>query len=438
MRFNRIFWKIFSVVWLANLLVSICVILVISSGHLRERMQNKHALQIERLAEQLITNYELGKPFQNGRSLELKKIYERLHIPHKILITITTENGEPIYTSHNHFKDHAMNKKHRPNVTIESDRGKRYIVYYFPIKPQHSIGAALRDVVSAQLFFMLLASSLLSALISWGITQPLKHLQVFSRSYRPAGPKNTLNQNLLNRGDEIGDLARDIVRMTAQVDSAFSAQENLLHDVSHELRAPLARLQVSVALAECIVPKNSTITKMHTECERMNALIQRILDYSQIQTLNQDGENIKPFYVQPLLTQVTRDIKFEFSDRPISIECSDENAQVLGEKYLLQSALENLMRNACKHTPAGRPIELSLTEYDGAWRITVRDYGQGVNEEPNNLLKPFYRAGGEMHTEGFGLGLSITARAIETLTGTLTLRNHSEGGLVATILLDKY
>lgn len=439
MRFNRIFWKIFAAVWLVNLLVAICVVLVISSGHLRERMQHKHALQVERLAEQLVAYYERGQ-LQDGRSPALKKLYQRFHISPKILLSITNDNGKPIYNGHKYFKNHVTKKNHQRKITIEGESGKRYIVYYFPVRPPHSIGAALRDIVSAQLLLMLLASALLSALISWGITQPLKHLQIFSRNYQPAGANNTLDQKLLTRGDELGDLARDIARMTAQVDAAFSAQESLLHDVSHELRAPLARLQVGVALAELAAPNNLAITKMHTECERMNALIQRILEYSRLQAISQAEEktkNITPINIQALLTQVADDIKFEFNDRPVSVESDNKPAQILGDETLLQSALENLMRNACKHTPSGSPIALHLIEEDDMWKITVRDYGQGVNEAPNNLLKPFYRAGGKMHTEGFGLGLSITARAIEALGGVLTLNNHQEGGLVATIHLPK-
>ncbi len=448
MRFNRIFWKIFTAIWLVNVLVVVCVVWVISSGHLRERMAHKHAIQVERLAEQLIARYERGSPVKNGRSAALKKIYRRYNIPPEVLITITNLQGSTIYSGHKRFNDSVTHKKRLLTLIIESEKGERYRVHYLPIKTPHSIGLALRDILSAQLLLMLVASAFLSALISWGITQPLKHLQLFSRRYQPAGTSLSIDQKLLRRGDELGDLARDIARMTAQVDAAFSAQEDLLHDVSHELRAPLARLQVGVALAELAAPNNAAIAKMHTQCERMNALIQRILEYSRLQSATQasaqcaafeepNTKTIAPINLQTLLVQVADDITFEFSDTVVSVYGNDHPAHVRGDPNLLQSALENLMRNACKHTPPKTPVELHLTHGDKTWQLTVRDYGPGVTEDPNNLLKPFYRAGGQMHTEGFGLGLSIAARAIKALGGTLVLTNHPEGGLEATINLPK-
>ena len=138
-----------------------------------------------------------------------------------------------------------------------------------------------------------------------------------------------------------------------------------------------------------------------------------------------------------MLKQIADDIKFEFAARPIRYICNVKEAFILGDALYLCSALENLMRNACNYTPANTAIALTLTNKSSAWQITVRDYGQGVNEDPANLLKPFYRAGGQMHTAGFGLGLSIASRAIETLGGTLELANHKAGGLIATIHLPK-
>lgn len=465
MRFNRIFWKIFATIWLVNVLVVACVVWVVNSGHLRERMQHNHTQQIERLAERLIAYYEQGngndeqKNDQAGEQaqppntvrvlnpksiVQLKNVYKRMQGSPKLHFMIENAYGEVIFTRHKRFYARHRHDARTRMLNIDGASGNSYAVYYLPVRPPRFIGLTVRDVLSAQLLLMLLGAALLSALISWRITQPLKRLQSFSRAYKPASNMSTLDSALLKRGDELGDLARDIARMTQQVDAAFCAQEDLLHDVSHELRAPLARLQVGVALLEDAAPNHSAITKMHAECERMNALISRVLEYSRLQSTAISGVNavhntkaMGAINLQPLLKQIADDIKFEFNNRPINFYCNVANAYILGDEFLVQSALENLMRNACKYTPEGTAVALGLVSLRDMWQITVRDYGQGVDEDPAKLLKPFYRAGGQMHTAGFGLGLSIATRALEVLGGTLKLANHKEGGLIATIHLPK-
>lgn len=465
MRFNRIFWKIFAAIWLVNVFVVACVVWVVNSGHLRERIQYNHTQQVERLAQRLVAYYEQGGgntgqkkeqtseqplPLNTDRPLnpkpiaQLKNVYKRMKGAPELHFMIENAYGEVIFTRNKRFYARHRHDSRTRMLSIDGASGNSYAVYYLPVRPPRFIGLTVRDIVSAQLLLMLLGAALLSALISWRITQPLKRLQSFSRAYKPASNMSTLDSALIKRGDELGDLARDIARMTQQVDAAFCAQEDLLHDVSHELRAPLARLQVGVALLENATSHDTAITKMHAECERMNALIQRVLEYSRLQSVAFSGikaaHNVKAMSainLQPLLKQIADDIKFEFNNWPISFHCDVESAYILGDELLLQSALENLMRNACKYTPEGTAVVLGLASQHDKWQITVRDYGQGVDEDPAKLLKPFYRAGGQMHTAGFGLGLSIATRALEALGGTLQLANHKEGGLIATIHLPK-
>ena len=137
-----------------------------------------------------------------------------------------------------------------------------------------------------------------------------------------------------------------------------------------------------------------------------------------------------------LLHSLIETLHFEYPQAVINLKAPSTALLIKGYPDSLAQALENIIRNACKYSPEGSAIELTVSEAENGVVIAVRDHGQGVAEtDLARLLQPFYRAGNKMHTPGFGLGLSIAQRAINKHKGVLSIRNHVEGGLLVCVEL---
>ncbi|MGC4047587.1 MAG: HAMP domain-containing sensor histidine kinase [Armatimonas sp.] len=242
---------------------------------------------------------------------------------------------------------------------------------------------------------------------------------------------------LVQRPDELGALARDIDGMAERLESSQKAQLQLLQDISHELRSPLARLSVALELARRKTSPEATpsLERIETELEQMNGLIGEILTVARLEATAtpQVHESVE---LVALLSTLVQDANFEAraQSKSVVFESGVSHVELLGDSRLLSRALENIVRNAIRHSPPDAPIHVRLEAGTAFWNIIVRDHGLGVAEENlPHLFAPFWRA--EASSEGFGLGLSIAVRAATCHGGTVTARNHPEGGLEVTLRL---
>ncbi len=434
LRFNRIFWKIFGVMWLANSGIIVFMSYVLLHHQASTRLASQHQLQVQALAQIIIQRYESNKPMPKTNWDRWPKLQQRFELPPRFFMEVLNDQGERVFR----LSEVKKRPKDASKLTLLADSGREYEVVYGGKPLPRFILGAFREIASLQLLLLLLAATLVSGVLSWQLVRPIKALARAGRQYRvgtqAANP--LVASPLMRRGDELGDLARALETMFQQTEQTFSAQQNLLHDVSHELRAPLARLQVATSLVERVLPNNAHLHKIHHQCERINALIQQILDYARIDEVSTPLAAIN---LNSLLRDVIEDVRFEFPVRHIHWQPFEGAANAEGNAELLRRAIENILRNACRHTPDSALIEVALTASrdDGKrWQIAIRDHGEGiVAAEADALLQPFYRSGQQMHTEGFGLGLSIAARAITKHGGVLKLSNHPEGGLLVLIHL---
>ena len=439
-RFNRIFWKMFAVIWLANSLVIVAMGYLMVHHRMQSQLEARHQQKVQSLAQFIIHRYEQ----QRLLAVNVARLKKRFELPRDFYLAIADAQGANLFTVNSTPKMPA----HTFTLALEGDDGRQYHVVFGHKPIPRFVRAAATEMLSVQLLVLLLVAAVVSGFLSWQLVRPIKKLALAGRSYRVGTNAQAalIEAPLLNRGDELGDLARAMATMFAQTQQAFKVQQQLLHDVSHELRAPLARLQVAASLVEREQPSSPYALKIHAECDRLNALIQQILDYARIDhatitttktALAGAGEWVlQPVDVSGVVAELVHNAQFEYPERAITGHYPKGAAKVMAAPALLASALENLIRNACKHTPAATPVDVTVV-FDGAakqWQVLVRDYGKGINEsEAEALLRPFYRAGQQMHTQGFGLGLSIAARALEKQQGTLQLQNHPRGGLVAKV-----
>src|SRR2546423_454331 len=248
-----------------------------------------------------------------------------------------------------------------------------------------------------------------------------------------------VDSSLLRRSDEIGNLGRDFNLMAERIESLVEAQRRLLGDISHELRSPLARQGVALGLARRRAgpEANTALDRIEREAERINEMIGQLLVLSRVES-GTDGLNRVEIDLCALVQEVADDADFEARNRERSvrvIKCEACNATGVFE--LVRSGVENVVRNAARHTAQGTEVEIALRceETDGRRYalISVRDHGAGVPEEAlEEIFRPFYRVedARDRQTGGTGLGLAITARAARLHGGAIKAANAPDGGLI--------
>lgn len=317
-----------------------------------------------------------------------------------------------------------------------SIRGKIYKLYASQkLPPEHNVWLInLLDRPFLLLFITMFVSMPLCALLAWHISKPLKNLQQTATEITDGNLEAVVPAT--ERSDEIGELARSLRSMMLSIREHISLQHRLLSDISHELRSPLTRLKMSVALSRRRYGETKEIIRIDNESQRLEEMIAALLNLSKIQ-LNATAKD--KFNLSSLLQPICDDAVFEaeqlgkYFKYPQLLE-----TRVKGYPALLGSAIENIIRNALRY--AEHQVELVITETENKLAFTVLDDGPGVPEsEIEQIFKPFYRVSEARDREsgGAGLGLAITDNAVRQHQGTITAQNRPTQGLQITIKIPK-
>ncbi len=317
------------------------------------------------------------------------------------------------------------------------------VVLGLPPGPRVFIGP--RGVPFTGLLIGVLTSGLVCYLLSWYLTKPIVRLRTAARQLAAGDLTARTGAPASTRRDEVAGLMRDFDAMAERLETLLKAQSRLLNDISHELRSPLARLNVALGLARQRAGVESTdmLDRIELEASRLNELIGRILTLARLE----DGEQLvshTPVPLDDLVASVTEDAEFEAQARHCHVHTSlpEGNWEVSGNASLLHSAVENVVRNAIRYTQEGTSVEVELTSAKRAGGsdavLRVSDSGPGVPADAlEKLFEPFYRlddARGRQ-TGGVGLGLAITERAVRFHGGKVSAMNRPQGGLVVEIRL---
>jgi two-component system sensor histidine kinase CpxA len=269
-------------------------------------------------------------------------------------------------------------------------------------------------------------------LISRNLTKPLSKLGEAAANIAEGRLDTRVDPSLRNRRDEIADLARNFDRMAERIEVLITGQRNLLGDVSHELRSPLSRLMVALSLVKQGPAEEvaENLERIGLEARRLDTLIGQLLALTRIDS-GVDRGSPTPFDLTNLVQEVASDGDFEARARNRSVVFQHaEVCTMTGFEELLRSAVENVVRNAIRHTMDGTAVEISLELSGGRVLLRVRDYGPGV---PDSMLAeiflPFRRVANG-NSNGAGLGLAIAERAVAIHRGTIRARNAPEGGLI--------
>ena len=327
-------------------------------------------------------------------------------------------------------------KAHR----LESPSGRRYdLVASTPI----GLVRLLHDAPSAQLL------RLLAVLITAGavcyplaryVARPLGTLRAATHELAGGNLAVRVGPTVGRRRDELGDLARDFDRMAERIEALMTSERRLLRDISHELRSPLARLHVALGLARQPASDDQwALDRIEREAERLNALIGQLLMLARLESGAMEPTR-EPVDLAAVVRDVAEDADFEVRSRRRAVRVTATcECAAIGAPDLLHSAVENIVRNAVRHTRQDTAVEIAMRA-DGPGRVVnaVRDHGSGVPDELlPHIFHPFYRVGDarDRHTGGVGLGLTIADRTIRLHGGTVRAANARDGGLIVEVTL---
>jgi two-component system OmpR family sensor kinase len=288
---------------------------------------------------------------------------------------------------------------------------------------------------------MFAASLLLSAGLAAYLARPVSRLRDGFRKLAQGDLGVRLTEGMGRRRDEIADLAQDFDVMAERLQQSIASRDRLLHDVSHELRSPLARMSVAVGLARKSgeVP-DTALVRIETEAERLNEIVGDLLSLSRAES--DPGVEEIYFDLGALLQVVCEDARFEAQPRGVEVrlelapELADpEQAPLLkGAPQLLRRGIENVIRNALRFSPTGDAVVVRAGLAGGRFEIEVSDEGPGVPPAMlETMFEPFVKGAAE--SRGVGLGLSIARRALAAHGGTLQAVNREGRGLLMQIRL---
>jgi two-component system sensor histidine kinase CpxA len=298
--------------------------------------------------------------------------------------------------------------------------------------------------LSVRLLAIFIVASIFCYWLAWYLTSPARKLRTATRQFA-AGDLNTrVGQQLGGRKDELADLARDFDIMAERIEELVKSQQRLVGDISHELRSPLARLNVALELARQRAGKEAdgALDRIERESERLNELIGHLLTLT---LLESGSDNMKKTTVEldGLLHEIAEDAGFEARGRSRRVKViKTQEIKINGIDEMLRRAVENVVRNAVHYTREDSEVEISLSSRAGKNEreavITVRDHGPGVpREHLNNLFRPFYRIDNsrDRQSGGAGIGLAITEKAVRLHGGSVTASNADDDGLIIEIVL---
>jgi len=300
-----------------------------------------------------------------------------------------------------------------------------------PGRPPHRPGEPLFPVVP--LVATLLASLIFAALLAWYFSKPIRNLRSAFEAMVSGNLAVRLGPAMGKRRDELADLGRNFDRMASHLNALIDGQRRLLHDVSHELRSPLARMQAAIGLARQQPEKlESSLERIERESVRMDKLVGELLTLSRLEA-GVMGAMEEVINMGELVSDVVADARFEAETSGRTVEfpgCGE--VLVKGNAELLHRALENVVRNAVRHTPDGGKVAVGVNRdaNGNSLLLTVLDQGSGVPEnELGAIFEPFFRGNGTKSIDGHGLGLAIARRVVEAHGGAIRASNRAGGGL---------
>ena len=324
--------------------------------------------------------------------------------------------------------------------------GTRYRLLLPPRRPRNTAQSfVLPDARVPLLLLAVAVTALLSFALARSLTRPIRDLQRATQALSGGALDTRVAAATRGRRDELGQLAASFDAMAARLATLIEVREQLLRDVSHELRSPLARMRLATGLARqsgADIPRQ--LERLETEIERLDELIGRVLDIARLDS-GAGAITVERLDLVELVDRLAADARYEAeaSGRRIGWQPTLTSCPIEADPAWLGAAIENVVRNALRHTPAKTEVAITLQTTPGAAAITITDSGPGVPEaELSRIFEPFHRVATarDRSSGGAGLGLAIAARVMRAHGGSIEAVNRRDAtgaarGLAVTLRL---
>ena len=439
---GNLFWKIFLWFWLTLILIAAAVswgtaIYIQNSDVYQQRnLQSRYLNSRVELIRQVI--------YYGGEEAATEVIENKNLQSRRLTIYVLDEDYKDIlgrsFDVHN-----PLVRKHEP---VESVDGETYLVFSKQRpRTRSTLQRMLRPFQRSPGVYLVWLGIviLLSGLVCFGLAQylsrPIRKLQLAAKQLSLGNLDTRVSDSIGNRRDEIADLGQDFDQMAARLQSLVNNQKQLLSDISHELRSPLARMQLAVGLARKKLGSDvsTEMDRIEQETERLDELVGQSLTLSR---LDAGAVYAKDDFIDigELLQSIISNCDFEASEQNKKVEINIKQSWTIEANVeLLHRALENIIRNAIRYTDTNTSVEVDLTQQDQTHlKIAIGDQGPGVPEDKiSSLFDPFVRLSQarDRDSGGYGLGLAIAKRAIEFHQGQISATNKAEGGLLVEVIL---
>jgi len=331
----------------------------------------------------------------------------------------------------------------RVALRLKGRSGREYIfATELPAGPRAALGINLTTIV-LQWGVALIVSGFICYLLTRYLTAPILRLRKASQQLA-SGDLSIRAAGAENRRDELGDLVRDFNAMASRIEELVSRQRQLISDVSHELRSPLARLNVALDLGRERKGDDPAFDHMEQDLGLLDEMIERLLTLARLDSAAAPLP-MTSVDLNEVVSHIVHNADFESCKRGCVVTFeAREQYFVRGNAELLHSAIENVVRNAICYTESGTTVEVVLEcekrSNTPFVRLIVRDHGTGVAEsELGAIFQPFYRAAEarDRQSGGAGLGLAIADRIIRIHDGAIRAGNGEPRGLQVEILLPR-
>ena len=443
---RSLFVRVFLNFWLASALMIFCLAVVTALTNARPLSHRWLMHTLDLYTETAIGAYERG----GADSLReyLAGIRSDSHMTAVLLKNDRNLTELPIPAAATDLLDRAKGEQKSEYSfrspwlgAIRQTRGNDVYILVAQIEPVRMFGNFVDPETSQfRLMLALLISVSLCGLLARSITRPIRSLQRTAMAIAEGDLSARASPALRGRSDELASLAHDFDRMADRVQLLLDQQKMLLRDISHELRSPLARLSISAELVNR--GDMAAAERMQSDIKVLEKMIADLLALARIDASDKHSRR-DVVHLGCLLQQLVKDASFEGqTEAKTVVQTGTFDRHLRGDTGLLHSCIENVVRNALRHTPNGGVVEVSMSDTIDAGVamvvISVTDEGTGVPEQAlHQIFDPFFRVPSpDSHKQGgAGLGLSISKRVATLYGGTITAKNQPEGGLEVQVRL---
>jgi len=424
----------------AFILVGAAILALIASYELEGYVATRHSTLGHEAAEVLAAG---------GRPALQRWLAEEAQIPPDVSIFILDQNSDDIFGRQlpGEFSNFVRNYVVTPADEVKSN--------YRPLRLAPQLVAADGQVYAflvlpktigiwgspATFLGLITVALLVIGSVAWLIAsrfgRPIGELQAAVRQLTSGHIEARVPAAISSRRDELGALAADFNSMADQLQSLMDSREQLMQEMSHELRSPLARLQASLALAAHRQKlDDAEREQIEREVRSIDQTIGEMLRFSRLDAPAAIAHRL--IRVGKLLRELVDVEEIEAQARGCQLELTSErNLQIIGDPDLLRSGFENILRNAIRYAPSDSCVELTVKKDGTSIVIQISDRGPGIPEQYlDRIFEPFFRVKNSVaDASGSGLGLAIAQRAFEVHGGSIVATPRDGGGLMFTVTL---